>query len=122
MFDTLTPRDHPGHLKLLEYPLKFRNKLPHILVNRRLGTPDKDEAFLADPAQAVIVIELVGGLGPPNLLVVPTLALIEQTNSEHAGSHVPWDEWGRDAVVIEVPNDDGYRISTFVYGAQVMIV
>ena len=121
VFDTLVPRDRPGYLKRLEFPPEFRDKPVKIRVDGHFGTPNKDEVFLADPAQAVVVIEFGGGRKPPDLLVVPMRVLIEQTHSEHAGSRVPWDEWGRDAVVIE-PNDDNYRLSTIVHGAQVMIV
>jgi hypothetical protein len=123
VFNTLIPQDHPGNLQLLGLPPEYRDRTVKICVDhgRNLGTPNRDETLLADPAQAVLAMKLEGGWEPPVLLVVRTRALIEQMYLVRADSCVPWDEWGRGAVAIAIPTY-GVEWSTFIHGAQVMVV
>jgi len=124
VFNTLVPQDHPGYLQRLAFPLEFRRHKRanvHLDHDRDLGTPSDDEGLLPDPAQAVLVIDLWGDGEPHVLFVVRTQALVEQVHSVRTDSPVPWDEWGRDAVVIEVQNDDSHSIFAFVHSAQVKI-
>lgn len=124
VFDTLIPQDRAGNSRRLGLPQRFQDWIADIRVDhdRPLGTPNKDEPFIADPAQAVLVVNLMRDWGPGTFLVVRTQALIEQTNSMCVDSHVPWGEWGRGAVVIEVPARGGGLAHAFVHGAQVMVV
>ena len=110
-------------LQRLAFPLEFHGMCAnmHIDLGRDLGTPNKDEVLLPDPAQAVLVMDIWADRELRILLVVRTQVLVKQTYSVRAGSPVPWDEWGRDAMAIEVQNDGGHRMLTFVHGAQVMI-
>ena len=121
VFDTLTLQHHPQQLA---FPLEFRNMRANIYVDhdRDLGTPDKDEVLLPDPAQAVLVIDLGRDREHRILLVVRTQVLVNQVDSARADYPVPWDDWGRDAVAIQVQGDGDHNLFTFVSGAQVMIV
>ena len=62
MFNTLIRQDHPGNLRRFGFPSEFRNWRAKIFVDhdRDLGTPNRDEALIADPAQAVIAMEPLG--------------------------------------------------------------
>lgn len=122
MVNTLIPQDHPENLLRLGVPRQFyhRNATIHIDRDRPLGTPSMEEPLIADPAQSVIALEREGSWGPLALFVVRMQALIEQTCPAQAGSRVPWEEWGRDAVVVEVPAEHTPQ-STFVHGAQVVV-
>ena len=123
VFDTLIPQDHPGYMRRLVYPLEFCDTHATLRVDRdrALGTPNKDEVLLPDPTQVVTVIEFWRDEEPHVLLVMRTQVLVEQVHSVQPDSRVPWDEWGRDAVTIEVQSNDGHRVFTFIHGAQVMI-
>ena len=123
VFNTLVPQDDPGNIRQLGLPRKFHELAAKIHVDhgRPLGMPNGDEPLVADPAQAVLVIELTEGLESPVFLVVKTRTLIEQACSTCADSYVPWDEWGRDAVVMDVPAPHG-NPSVFVHGAWVVVV
>ena len=123
VFNTLVPRDHPGSIRKLALPQRFRGWAAKIRVDhdRLLGTPNRDEPLIADPVQAVLVVELTGGWDSPVFLVVRTRTLIERAWSTRADSYVPWDEWGRDAVVMEVPAPHGSPC-IFVHGTRVVMV
>ena len=121
MFNTLVPQDHPGYMRRLAFPFHHKHADMHLDHDRDLGTPNDDEGLLPDPAQAVLVIDLWSDREPRVLIVVRTQVLVEQVYSMRADSPVPWDEWGRDAVVIEVQNDGDHTMFTFVHGAQVTI-
>jgi hypothetical protein len=123
VFNTLFPQDHPGNVQRLGLPPDAHNRGAYIYVDhaRQLGTPNKDDTLIADPAQAVFVVGLGECCTPQLLLVIRTQTLIEQVCSVRADSRVPWDQWERDAVVVEAPM---YReeSSIFIHGAQVMVV
>ena len=123
VFDTLIPQDHPGSSWELELPQRFHNWAATIYTDheRQLGVPDRGEPFIADPNQAVLVIQLKNYLpGGLAFLIVRVQALIEESRPTHADHRVPWDEWGRDAVVAEdLVRSVGWCI--FVHGAQVVV-
>lgn len=121
--DTLIPQDHPGNLRRLEVPDLFCYRVArvHFDHDRPLGTLSMDDPLIADPAQSVFVVECVETWGDLPLLVVKMEALIKQTHSTRADSSVPWDGWGKDAVIMEVPWGDDW-LFTFVHGAQVEVV
>lgn len=123
MFNTLILQDHPGNVRRLGLPRRFHEWTAKIQVDhdRLLGAMNSDEPLIVDPAQAVLVVELTGGLESPVFLAVRMRTLIEQMCSTRADSYVPWDEWGRDAVVMEVPALHGTPC-VFVHGAQVVVV
>ena len=118
-FNTAIPQDHPGSLRRLELPSLFYHWTIKIRVDndRQLGAPKGCEPLIADPAQVVLVMELTRGWNDPVFLVVSMRAVIEETCSTRAGSGIPWDEWGRDAVALEVPTP-GWTPRAFVHGPR----
>jgi len=124
VFNTLIPQDHPGNLRRFGVPLKFRDWHAEIFVDhdRDLGTPNGDEALIADPVQAVLAIKLRQSAEHCAFLVVRTQAF-DQPYSEHGDSSiVPWAEWGRYVVVLWAPELHTPELLTLVHGAQVMVV
>jgi len=123
VFNTLIPRYHPGNLRRLGLPRRLFECAAKIHADhdRPLGPPNTDEPFIVDPAQAVLVMELTEGWDSTVFLVVRTQTLIEQAYSMPADSCVPWDKWGSDSVVMEVPVPGG-DTRIFVHGAQVVVV
>jgi len=123
VLNTLIPQDHPGNLLRLGAPQQFYswNATVHIDHDRPLGPPNIDEPLVTDPAQAVLVVEIMRGRDPPTSLAIRMQALIEQPCSTRVGSHVPWGEWGADAVIMQAPMFDD-QPATFVHGARVMVV
>ena len=124
VFNTLIPQGYPGYLQQLEFPTDLHIRLDHIYGDhhQHLEIQNKDKILIADPAQAVLAMEFRRPQAPPVMLVMRMQALIERMCSVRTDPHVPWSEWGRDAVMIEVQIDTGYMPSTFVHGAQVMVV
>ena len=124
VFNTLIAQDRPGNLRQLVLPGQFLDRTARIRVDhdRPLGARNGGGPLIADPVQGVLIVEL-GGLRPPVFLVARTQALIEQIGSTRAdsGSRIPWNEWGRGAVVMEVQTPGGYPC-TFVLGTQVVVV
>lgn len=124
VFNTLIPQGCPGYLQLLEFPPDLHSQLVHIHVDRdrHMGTHNRDEILIADPAQAVLAMEPWRNRTSLVLLVIRMQALIERTCSIRADLRVPWDEWGRDAVSIEAQERPGCVFSTLVHGARVVVV
>lgn len=125
MFDTLIPQYHPGNLRRLGLPQRFHGQTwvgsIHADHNRPLGTPNRDEPLIADPAQAILIVELANSWDLHALLVIRTQALIDQKPSHELNPLVPWGEWGGDAVVMEaLMSDDDPDI--LIHGAQVVLV
>lgn len=124
VLDTLIPQSHSGYLRHLEFPPDLHGQPISVRVDhdRDLGTPNSRVAFIADPAQAVLVVELPRRTrGHHVLFIVRTQVLIEQIHLVHTGFRIPWDEWRRDVVAIEV-RMPSIMLSTFIHGAQVMVM
>jgi len=122
VLNTLIPQDHPGNLWRLGVPqqLPSGNVKLHVDHDQPLGTLNKDEPLIADPAQTILVVEIMGRLDLV-FLAVRTQALVEQACSTRAGSRVSWEEWGTDAMITRTPRCRGVP-DTFVHGAQVMVM
>ena len=123
VFNTLIPQDHPGNLRRFGFPPQFRNWHAKIFVDhdRDLGTPNRDEALIADPVQALLVMELMEFAGPHALLVVRTQPFDQPYPVHGDSSVVPWAEWGRYVVVLWVPELHVPELFVLVHGAQVMV-
>ena len=126
VFNTLIPQHHPGNMRRLELPQPFYGQhwtsQMHLDGDSLLGTLNRDEPLIADPAQAVLVVELANSQDLCVFLVIRTQALIDQTFSTCApNSLVPWDEWRGDTVAMEVQmhNNDP---EIFIHGARVVLV
>jgi hypothetical protein len=122
VFNTFFPQDDPSNSRRFSIPSEPHDwdVCIHVDCDRHLGTPNMDDPLIADPAQAILVVELAGSRDPSVLVVVRTQALIEYACSPHADFDVPWDVWGKGAVVMEIPNH-GNSISTFVHGTKVVM-
>ena len=85
-----------------------------------MGTLNKEDPLIADPAQTVLVVEITGAW---NLvfLAVRTQALIEHACSTRVDSHVPWGEWGTGVVITRTTTRHSVP-DTFVHGAQVVVM
>ena len=123
VFNTLIPQGHPGNLRRFGFPSEFSDQRARIFVDhdRDLGTPNRDEALIADPAQAVLAMEFGEPWDSRPLLIVRTQVLTEQTYSVGTDSHICWDEWREGAVVMGVLTR-GFSLHTFVHGAQAVVV
>jgi len=123
VFNTLIPQGHPGNLRRFGFPPGFRHWRAKIFVDhdRDLGAPNRDEAFIVDPAQAVIAMQLGEHWEPHLLFVARTQVLIEQSYSVRTDSCIPWDEWREDVVVVEIPMFFSI-LPTFVHGTKVAVV
>ena len=73
----------------------------HVDGDRCLGTLDQHKPHITDPAQAVLVVDLVSN-GERVLIIVQIQTLMEHLFSTSAGACVPWDEWRTGAVVMKV--------------------
>lgn len=129
VFNTLIPQHRPGNMRRLglsrrSYGRHWTGRMS-LDGDRPLGTPDRDEPLIADPTQALLVLELSIGRDPSVFLVIRTqvlLGLIDQTPSTCVSSSpVPWDEWMGDTVVIEVQVHDNH-LRVFIHGAQAVFV
>lgn len=58
---------------------------------------------------------------PHTFLILRMQDLIEHACSIRTEVQIPWDEWGKGAVVIEVPFDTIY-LSTIIHGARVLTI
>ena len=123
VINTLVPQYDTGGLRRLVLPQRFHGKYTTIRIDhdRPLGTLNRYDPLIADPAQAVLVLDIENSRGPRFFLVVRIQALVEQTRLTGAGPCVPWDEWCGDAVVMGIPIQDD-EPNVFVHGAQVVVV
>jgi len=94
VFNTLVSQDHSGYLQRLALPPEFHGRGANIRVDRDrdLGTPNKDEVLLPDPAQAVLAIDLLGHQELRVLLVMRSQVLVKRVYTVHTDSPVPWHE------------------------------
>lgn len=97
----------------------------HFDGDRCLGTLDRDIPLTTDPTHAILIVQLISR--DPQLarvfLVVRIQTLIEHVSSMDADAYVPWDDWGRDAWVMEVPQYGiGSSLYPLIQGAHVALV
>ena len=105
VFNTLIPQDHPRSLRRFRVPMRYRNWLPSAFTDREmsLGTLNPDNPLIVDPSQAFIILELFGReAGIRVFIVVRTQSLIKYTCSMDTEDCIPWEEWGRDAMIMEM--------------------
>lgn len=124
IFNTLLPQDHPRHMRRFGLPQKYGQRGAHVRLDRdrSLGTVDRDGPLIVDPAQAILTIYLTPTVREPHTLVILRMQpLIEHTCSMRQDIQIPWEEWGRDAVVVEIPIDCSY-LTAAVHGARVLAI
>lgn len=123
--NTHVPQDHPRNLRPFRFPSKYRNRNACLYLHhdRSIGTANKDGPLLIDPTQAIFIIELP--LSPPRpgvLLALRVQPLIELACLMHTDAVIPWDQWGRDSVAMEIPMTLFSRIHTSaIHGARLLV-
>jgi len=119
LFNTLLPQDHPRNLRRFHIPLRYRNRFS-IVTDRDGSFGAQDQSFVIDPAQAILVVGVSDSDKPHHvLLVMRTQALITRACSMSSDASIPWDEWGRNVMIMEMVRDD---INVFVQGVHVIVV
>ena len=124
VYNTLIPRDRPTNSRRFGLPQRYhgRRVLVHVDQDRSLGTPTRDGPLITDPTQAILVVELPKiDHHPVVLLVVRIRDLIKHVCSTRVGVYIPWDEWGRSAVVME-DQVSGYGSFIHVYGTHLVVL
>jgi len=120
LFNTLLPQGHPRNLRRFHIPLRYRNRFPFIIIDRNRSLGTQDGSFVIDPAQAILVVDLFDRDEPRHvLLVLRTQALITRVCSMSSDASIPWDEWGRDVMVMEMRTNDTH---IFVQGVHMIVV
>ena len=126
LFDTLVPHGHLVNSRRFRVPLRHYDWAPsvHVDGDRCLGTPNPGDPLTTDPAQALLVLKLVSRYGPRVLLIVRTQVLIECVRSTSVDTYVPWEEWERGAVIMNVPTGGSVRSDPYplVQGLHVILV
>ena len=124
LFDTLIPCGHPVNSRQFRLPQRYHDwsSSVHVDGDRCLGTLGRDRPLTADPTQGILVMRLAN-YGQCDLLIVRIQTLVEHVRSMSAGACVPWDVWGRGAVVMEIPTRGPGRSGPFplVQGVHVVI-
>lgn len=124
VFNTLVPQDHPRNLRRFRLPPKYllRSARVHLDRDRSLGTVNRDGPLIVDPTQAILIMDLSPNVPEPRIfLILRMQPLIEHACSMRADVQIPWDEWGRDAVAMEIPMDSTY-FTTITHGARVLAI
>ena len=122
--NTLVSQDHPKNLRRLKFPDKYRSMGAYLYCDRdrSLGMY-RDGPLITDPTQAILMIGLSAHL--PNLsvlLIVRIQPLIELACSTRTEIEVPWDEWGRGSVAVEVPQTPVCSIySPAIHGSRLLV-
>jgi len=124
VFDTSIPEDHPGKFCQFGLPQKYAGWFVdvHLDRDRSLGIVNRDGPLIVDATQDIFIVDL----GQTNdesrvFLILRIRPLIERVCSRRADVQISWDEWGRDAVFMEVPivQTDS---SIAVHGARVLTI
>ena len=126
LFDTLVPQSHSLSSRRFLAPLRYYNWLPLVVAdcNRHPGKLERDSPLTTDPTQAIFVMRLVSAEGLRDLLIVRIQPLIEHVRSANTGACVPWNVWGRGAVVMDVSLRDRAIGGPYllVHGTRVVLV
>lgn len=123
VFDTITPCGHPANSRQFRLPRHPGwGSYVHVGGDRCLGTLDQDRPLIADPIQAVVVIELVSRNGERVFIIVRIQTLVEHVCSMDTDGCVPWDKWGRYSTVMEIPKHDNGDSYPLVQGTHVVLV
>ena len=122
LINTLISQDHPGKFRQLRVPTKYHDWIPFTSIDydMSLGTLNQDGPFIVDPTQAFIVLQLLCEEAVTRVsIVLRTQALIEHACSMSTETYIPWEEWGRDAIFMEMPT---FIPFTYVQGVHVIEV
>lgn len=110
LINTAISQGHPGHFRRFRIPTRYRDwEVPSAGIGCDLSseTANQDGPFIVDPTQAFIVLQLLGIKVPTSVcIILRTQALIEHACSMGAETYIPWEEWGRDANIMEMPTSN----------------
>jgi hypothetical protein len=122
LFDTLLPQDHPRNLRRVCPPLIYHDWVPFVGVRETSwGALNQHGSLITDPTQAIRVVDFHHDDRHRHArLAFRTQALIERACSPSTDRDIPWDEWGRGSVALEVSISGGLR--TLVQGLCVITV
>ena len=112
LFDTLLPQDHPRNLRRARPPLIYRGWVPYAntIHDAPWGALNRHAPLTVDPTQAIHVVTFLhGDKNRHVILAFRKQALIEQVCSLDTDADIPWDEWGRDSMILEIPISDNPR-------------
>jgi hypothetical protein len=95
--------------------------------DRTQGEGSRDGPFIVDPEQSVVVFVLSPkeSRSPPTrtrVLVIRAATLVGYMSSTHTGQSIPWHDWKKDVMVIEIPPFDVSYVHTFVLGSRVLLM
>jgi len=137
IFDTSLPKQSPDssrwlniapthHKRYAMNPRSWDARI-HTDSERSQGEASCDGPFIVDQTQSVVVIVLhhrgrVALPGADMILVIRTASLVGYLASTSSSRPVPWDEWKRDVMVVEFPNNDTSYVRTFVLGTRVLLM
>jgi len=123
VFNTLIPQDHPRSLRRFRLPPGLHGGLitVHVDPDGYLETPYRDVPFIADPTQTILVVQALKlrELGSV-WFIVQIQDLMKNVLSTRTDVCIPWDEWGRGAVIMEIPPHDLFSIN--VHGIHVILL
>ena len=123
VFDTYVPQDNRGNSRRFNFSQKHQGAhiLIHVDPNRYLGGRTRDEPLVADPTQLILVLEVRKPDGRFILLAVRIQALVEGIYPICPNDNVPWEEWGRGTVILEVPLPS-LELPIYVHGTHLVVV
>ena len=121
IFNTLVPQDHPNNVRRFMLPSKYLRRSAEVFLDhsRSLGAADRNDHLIADPNQAILAMTL--SPGDRDILILRMQQLIEHACSTRTDIQIPWDEWGRDAVVMDNPTRI-YSSIPFIHGARMLVI
>jgi len=120
LINTLLPQDHPRNLRRFHIPPRYRKWFSFVITDRDGSLGTQDGSIMIDPAQTILVVDLFECGEPLHIfLVLRKQALITRACSMSSDTHIPWDEWGRDVMIMEMPMHDAYLL---VQGVHVIVV
>jgi len=83
---------------------------------------NRDGPLIVDPTQDIFIVDFPASLTRSRVfLILRTQPLIECAYSKCANIEIPWEEWERDTVVMEVPISDGCSFAV-VHGTRLLVV
>jgi len=120
LFNTLLPQDHPRNLRRLYIPLRYRGRFSSVITDCYGSPGTQDGSLITDPAQAILVVDAYDDDESHHIsLILRTRTLVTRACSMNSDTCIPWDEWGRDAVIMEIP---AYDLQILIQGVHVVVV
>ena len=80
----------------------------------------RGEPLIVDPTQDIFIVDFRTA-GQRVFLILRTQLVIERMCSKHADVQISWDEWGRDAVIMDIPISH-VSSSVVVHGARLLVI